>query len=693
MKGKITMNVLKARTPLLLLAAVMFVTAVPKPVTAKSLYVIADKGSLTDPTVPVHVYNIGADGTLTFQAQHDIPRIMLGAVGMAIDSDNGFLFITYHISEEIQLLDARTMTDVGTTIAPDAEDLAGIVYDHKKKLVYCVDRGEDLLYVYDWNAETVTLTHVPGSPFALFGASAYGIALDEIDDLLYVANGTKTVTVYRPSDWRKVGRIKLNRTAISIAVDAQRGLLYTGAGYAGDMFLTQYHLATGTVKEIQVEPDAGVMGLSVNSDTGYVYLNTGMNNAPGGDNLQAYDTELNLIDLIPIAGNPTALVVPSKDISFNPLGLRKTAIRGASHSGSTGAMPTVGVGDVLTYGIHFNNITGATVTDVSIVDTLPSEVLFVSADDDGISGSYGPKTHSYRWSYSSLPPEIPMTLELAVQVREDVETGTVISNTVTINSNQTPPTTKRFDVTAGHNALNLTKSILGGAQGQVVSVSADGSVTYVIEFDNDNDFAVTNVVILDALPREVSFVSAQKGTVSGKYDPVTHTCSWSFGSLKSGQAVHLELEAHVNKDLAKGTIFANTVTVESDETPSATAAADAIVGETPSTVPELKILPEIIRRAGASYNIQASIVFPQGIRKQDVADVLPTLYPGEIKAKQLFIYGSANRAKVIALFDKNELLDAVKGYGEVTLRMVGMLTSGRSYSGEGTVYISEYSGR
>jgi hypothetical protein len=162
--------------------------------------------------------------------------------------------------------------------------------------------------------------------------------------------------------------------------------------------------------------------------------------------------------------------------------------------------------------------------------------------------------------------------------------------------------------------------------------------------------------------------------------------------LKSGEAVHLEVKVHVNKDLPKGTIFTNSVTVESKETPPGLASADAIIGEAPTAVPGLKVLPEIIRRNSETYDIQASIILPQGVGKQDVADVLPTLYPGKIVAKQLLIYGSTNRAKVIGLFDKDELLNAIKGHGEVTLQMVGMLTSGRSYSAEGTVYITKYSG-
>jgi uncharacterized repeat protein (TIGR01451 family) len=694
MKSKITKKVIGIQTILLLLAAVLFMAAVPKSATAKSLYVIADiKGASVDKTQPVQAYDIGTDGKLTFQAEHDIPHRMLGAVGITIDTDNGFLFITYEASEEIQLMDARTMMDEGTTEAPDARDLAGIVYDHEKNLVYCVDRRDNKLYVYNWDPDTKILTHAPGSPFTLKRASAYGIALNEIDDLLYVANGTNKVTVYSTSDWKLVDTITLDRVAISIALGVKRGFLYTGGGFAGNKHLTQYHVATGTMKEVQVDPVAGVMGLSVDTDTGYVYLNTGVNNAPGGDDLQVYDIDLNMIDMIPDIGNPTGLVVPGKDIGYNPLGLKKTAVRGVSESGTPGGMPTVGVGDNLTYEIQFNNITGVTVYDVSIVDSLPYEVDFVAADDEGVSGSYDAKTRTFRWLYPSLPPEVPMTLELAVRVKPDVDIGTIISNTVTINSNQTPPTTKRFDVITGHNALNLTKSVLGGIEGQIAQVSADGPVTYTIQFENYNDFAVTNVSVFDVLPKEVRFVSAQTGTTSGKYDPITHTVAWSLPSLEAGKAVRLELNAHVNKGLAKGTIFTNSVTLESNETPPSTATADAIVGDSPSAVQEMKVLPEIIRRSDETYDIQASVVFPVGIGKDDIADVLPTLHPGAIKAKQQIVYGSDSRAKVIALFDKAELLEAVKGYGQVTLRMVGTLTSGRSYSGEDTVYITKYSGR
>ncbi|GAJ07208.1 unnamed protein product, partial [marine sediment metagenome] len=255
---------------LVILAACILITAVTETATAKSLYIIADING--DPT-PIRAYNIGAGGILSFQAEYGIPNYGWGAVGLAIDSDSKNLFVTYEGSNVIQLINATTMTDTGTTTAPGASNLAGIVYDHDKELLYCVDRGLPRVYVYNWEASTATLTQVPGSPFNLTGTTTvYGIALDEIKDLLYVADYSTTINVYRTSDWSSWETISVNRTVISIAVDTERGFVYYGGGFAEDnYYLNQYNLNTYMEKEVQVAPDAGVMGIGIDPDTGLIY--------------------------------------------------------------------------------------------------------------------------------------------------------------------------------------------------------------------------------------------------------------------------------------------------------------------------------------------------------------------------------------------------------------------------------------
>ena len=956
MKNNNKNHVLRVRSLTALLVMTMSMAAVTNTARGKSLYVIADIWDRNpDRTMPVQAYDIGVDGTLTFQAQHDVPNRMLGGVGMAIDADSRYVFMTYEGSDVIQLLDPVTMTDAGTTIAPDALDLAGIVYDHKKRLLYTVDRGQDGLYVYNWNPQTTTLSHVEGSPFTLSHyPRPYGIALDEIDDLLYVANANNTIHVYSTSDWRLVKKIMLSRVAISIALDAKNGFMYTGAGYAGNSYLTQYHLPTGTEAEVQVEPDGGVMGLAVDHHTGLVYMSTGKNNAPGGDNLVAYDTALNLIDFVPIGGNPTGVAIPGKDIGFNPLNLRKIIIRGATESTTPGGLPSVGAGQTMTYGVAFDNNNSFTITGATIVDVLPDTVTFITADDDGVNGHYDAKTHTYRWTYPVLPPGTSTLLELTVKVNSDVDVGTVITNRVTVNSNETAPTTTSVDVLVANSGLNVTKTIVGAVQGKIAWVDIDAPLTYTICFDNhNNNFPVTDVSVVDILPYEVSFVSADGGKSAGKYDPVAHTYTWSYGFLESGAAMCLGLVVEVNPEVAPGTTFTNsvivdsnetppsttsvdattyhnplnlskvivgavegepkwvtageemtyeihfdnknnesavtnvfivdtlpaevtfvqadgdgvfghydskthtytwtyaslpatkldtrlelvvrvhddapaatiisnsvtidsdetrpttasadaitnykalnltkivvgavagetewvdvndlvtyslcfdndndsavtnvsivdtlpkqlsfvaadgdgifgeydpklhtytwsysslppgsstclelvarvkdtppattitnTVTIDSDETLPTTASVDVVTGLSPFEVESMRIVPNIIRRGGETYEVQAVLILPPGIGKDDVKDVLPTLYSGQVKvsAKRQLVYGTASRAKVIALFDKTELMNAIPGYGQMTWRVVGKLKAGRSFFGEATVYITKYTG-
>jgi len=579
-------------TAFLVLLIVILTSTIINTASAKSLYVIAD---INGRPTPVQAYGIAIDGTLNFQVEHNIPRHGWGAVGLAIDGDSKSLFVTYEESNRIQLINAATMTDIGFTLAPGAKNLAGIVYDLNKKLLYCVDRRTEKLYVYNWDASATTLTAVSGSPFTLTGASAYGIALDMTNGLLYVANNNNTVRVYNTSDWSLASTISLSRIAISIAVDVRKGFLYLGGGYVADddfvtrfnPYLTQYNLATGTETAVQVEPNGGVIGLGIDIATGFIYITTGRNNDTGGDNLKVYDMALNQIDIVSVIGNPTGLVIPRREIGYNPLNFSKDIDWSAMDE--VGSVP---IGGTIVYNICFENITGVhTLENTSIIESLPDEVSFITADGDGDFGQYYPDTHTYVWSYSSLPPDSPATcLQLVAQVKQNVVPGTVINNSATIVSDDTGPITASVDVvTTGkaisYNPLNLSKNIIRGivdeaVVNQVKNVGAGDTIVYGICFDNvGNDYTVNNVSILDILPKEVSFIRADGDGVFGQYDPVTRTYTWSYSSLAPGfKGDCLELEVQVNSDAAPDTTITNSAVIDSDETSTATASVDIVTG-------------------------------------------------------------------------------------------------------------------
>ncbi len=86
----------------------------------------------------IQAYDIDAAG-ITYQTTHTTGSGW-GEVGVAIDSDSGYLFITHESSGKLYLVDGTTMKEVDTVIAPGASNLAGIVVDEGKQRVYAVDR-------------------------------------------------------------------------------------------------------------------------------------------------------------------------------------------------------------------------------------------------------------------------------------------------------------------------------------------------------------------------------------------------------------------------------------------------------------------------------------------------------------------------------------------------------------------------
>lgn len=315
----------------LLLIALVALT--PTLASAKSAYVVA---SINANPTPIHAYLIdGGPSYLSFQSETDIPNLAGGAVGLAIDGNNAKLFVTYEFSNTIQLLDAITFADLGTTSAPGASNLAGITYDANSSRVYTVDRNTNNLYVYDWNSATNTLTLVngggPSGEFDLAAVgNAYGLALDETRDRLYVADASSTtVRYFETTGFTETGNVSLTlHSPAGIAVDQVRNLLYTGARPVGGTLLVKYDLNTSTETSIDIQTTTGgtagegVIGVAVDEVTGNVHITTGFS----GDRLMVFDSNLGQLQAYTTPqiqgfggtnwGDPTAIVIPREEITF-----------------------------------------------------------------------------------------------------------------------------------------------------------------------------------------------------------------------------------------------------------------------------------------------------------------------------------------------------------------------------------------
>ncbi len=407
---------------------------------AKSLYVIANING--NPT-PIQTYDIqSAPVYLVYQAEAKVPNLASGAVGLAIDTTNRKLFVTYESGNKIQLLDATNFKDLGTTTAPGASDLAGIAVDQSKNKVYTVDRNKNKLYVYDWNSSTNTLTQVSGSPFSLPNVSAaFGIALDETRSRLYIGDiSSTTVRYFNTSTWAEAGNFSIpasDQKPMGIAVDTLRNVVYTGnasSSYGSKGKLVKYDLNSAT-ESSYILPGAtsgdNIVGLAVDEDTGYVYATTGNQSSGGTDKVIVFSSNLSVLKETADIGDPTGIAIPRAQISYNPLNFAKTGPQ------------SIASGANMDYNLCYDNTANNTpVTGLTITDTLPSGLTFVSATGGGTFSS-----GTVTWNLGTLPAGATQAcVKLTVNV---TATSGTITNNATIDSNETPPTTQGATTTIG----------------------------------------------------------------------------------------------------------------------------------------------------------------------------------------------------------------------------------------------------
>jgi OOP family OmpA-OmpF porin len=434
--------------------AASLVAAFSTAVSAKSMYVIANINA--NPT-PLETYDIQLAPTyLVFQATAGVPALAGGAVGLALDDASAKLFVTYEVSNTIQLVDATTFAVLSQTTAPGASNLAGIVVDQGNNKVYTVDRETDHLFVYSWTSATNTLTLDGGAFKTLTGVSrAGGLALDEIRGRLYVGDRDSTTVRYFDTATftgatilTEAGNVDISaegQNAMGIAIDQVRNILYTGNPYGpwgslGKLVKHDLNTSTTTAFTLPGAPVGGsstgdnIVGVAVDEDTGNVYTTTGNAGTGGTDTIIVFDSSLAVLknDFGGI-GNPTGIAIPRAQVSFNPLNFTKV-----------GSPNPVASGSDLTYTLCYDNTANATpVNNVVITDVIPAGTTYLS--DTGPSSQVG---NTITWSISSVAAgAAQVCYNLVVNVT--ASDGTTIVNSATIDSDETPPTTQTESTLVG----------------------------------------------------------------------------------------------------------------------------------------------------------------------------------------------------------------------------------------------------
>ncbi|MCI4463267.1 MAG: DUF11 domain-containing protein, partial [Caldisericum sp.] len=251
-------------------------------------------------------------------------------------------------------------------------------------------------------------------------------------------------------------------------------------------------------------------------------------------------------------------------------------------------------GDIATYTITYGNTGNLTATNTFIVDAIPQNTRFVVgsvtapsgvtvqySSDNGATWTYTPVAGSdgtdpnvthIKWTIGNLNPGvINQQVTFQVKINSPLPNGTVISNTASIDSDQTSPVNASKNFVVGSSpSIHITKT------SDKNSVQAGDTLTYTIDYYNDGNMDATGVVITETYDPNVDFVSATPQPDTGKNNV------WTIGTLPADGTHHtITITVKVKSPLPNGTTIHNIVTIDSDQTDPQQATKDVVVGSAP----------------------------------------------------------------------------------------------------------------
>ena len=207
---------------------------------------------------------------------------------------------------------------------------------------------------------------------------------------------------------------------------------------------------------------------------------------------------------------------------------------------------TVTAGQNITYTIQVANNGPSNAAGVSVSDTAPPGLTFVS--------NSGACTTAFPCSLGTLNSGQTATITATYSTSASTPNGSSATNTATVSSTT-------IDSNPGNNSSSTTATVTASADVSIVktgptTITYGTNTNYQIVVTNAGPNPATSVTVTDVIPGNESFVSVttSQGSCSG-----TTTVTCNLGTLNSGGTVTIGLVVKINS----GATASNTATVTS----------------------------------------------------------------------------------------------------------------------------------
>ncbi len=216
--------------------------------------------------------------------------------------------------------------------------------------------------------------------------------------------------------------------------------------------------------------------------------------------------------------------------------------------------PRPEVGEEVTFTLTLENLGPTAAQNVTVADSLPAGLRFVSAAPDGVYDS-----GTGVWTVGTLAATATTTLTITARVLEPISGAGPVSQ----STNSATATATTVDPNPGNNTgtstvtpLQADLAVLKTASNLAPQIGS--TFEYTIQVSNLGPDAASNVEVEDQLPADLVYVSHT--TTTGTYDAGTGI--WDVGSVATADRPELVITVRVNTGNSGG-IVTNTATVDS----------------------------------------------------------------------------------------------------------------------------------
>ena len=348
---------------------------------------------------------------------------------------------------------------------------------------------------------------------------------------------TKTVSNANPNELETVEYlIRVENNGPSTATNVSlTDVLPTGVTYLSDDASGAYNSTTGL----------WTIGSIVNGETKVLRIEARVDEGQGGNSITNSTTAATGTE----TDSDTTTDTLNATINVTSSNLVTTKTVSTASSTNNNAYE----GEVVIYTITVLNDGNSDATNVSLVDVLPVGVSYVT--HIASKGSYN--TGSGNWNIGGLQNKEVVTLDIYASVDAGQAGKTIVNTATKAIGDQSDPTDIGDSLSASITIDNTTDiqltKIVDNATPNVGDV-----ITYTITATNRGPALLTNLVVTDALPNDLSYgvVTPSAGTWTAP--------NWQLGSLASGSSSTLTIQATVSASAA-GKTLVNTITKTHDQ--------------------------------------------------------------------------------------------------------------------------------